>query len=180
MNALGELAELLDGGRELVDRTRERLVPVDVPALGVAQVEQKRDQPLLRAVVKIALEPPPGVVGGRDDARSRVADLALVPLAIGDVDTGDQVDGPARDHRQRRAGPLDLDRGAVPLQPAALATGHRLRPHRFQDRVAGGGALAVDDVALPEVAAAGLLGVVAERALEGPVRRVRPASCRRR
>ena len=72
MDALRQLAQLLDRGRELVDgAARSASSRLDEPALRAAQLEQERDQALLRAVVEVALEPPPRVVGGGDDARSR-------------------------------------------------------------------------------------------------------------
>jgi hypothetical protein len=36
-----------------------------------AQLELERHEPLLRAGVQIALDPPPGIVGGGDDPRAR-------------------------------------------------------------------------------------------------------------
>src|SRR5262245_29567378 len=108
MDALGELAQLLDRRRELADRFPERRIRVVPAALRVAKLQQERDQPLLCAVVQVALEATPRVVGGGDDARARTADLGLVSLAVGDVGAGDQEDGTALDLRQRRAGPGDV------------------------------------------------------------------------
>ena len=149
-------------------------VGLDEPALRGAELHQQRDQALLRAVVEIALEPPASVVGRREDARPRSPHLGLVPLPVGDVGAADEVDGAARDSRQRRARPGDLELGAVPLQPLALVLGGRLSADRRLDAVPRGGALAVRHVPLPEERAARLVGLVAERALERLVRRVRP------
>src|SRR5262249_50888234 len=64
--------------------------------------------------------------------------------------------------------------GAVALHPAPLHLGVRALANRSEDRVAGGCTLAVDHVLLPEEAAARLVRLVAEGALERAVRRVRP------
>ena len=64
--------------------------------------ERERDQPLLRAVVEVALEPPPLVVAGRDDPRARGAQLLLLLLAQRDVEAaGDDPHDPARVVEQR-------------------------------------------------------------------------------
>jgi hypothetical protein len=38
-------------------------------ALGKAELEAERDQALLGAVVQVPLDPPPGLIRGRDDSR---------------------------------------------------------------------------------------------------------------
>ena len=54
-----------NGGRVAVDRA----------LLGHTQVQGERDEPLLRAVVKVALEAPALGVRRSDDARARVLQL---------------------------------------------------------------------------------------------------------
>ena len=49
------------------------------------QRQRQADEPLLRAVVQVALEPRAGRVGGVDDPRARRAQLRLGPPARGDV-----------------------------------------------------------------------------------------------
>ena len=44
--------------------------------LGELELDPQRDQPLLRAVVQVALEAPPLAVGRRQDPRARLAHLA--------------------------------------------------------------------------------------------------------
>jgi hypothetical protein len=71
VDAARELAQLLDRPVQLVGD------PADLPlqlgqlrghgGLGQAQLEAERDQSLLGAVVQVALDPAPGVVGGGDD-----------------------------------------------------------------------------------------------------------------
>ena len=73
-HAAGELAQLLDRARDLghdgVDRRRVRQ-----PVLQVAQGQADRHEPLLGAVVDVALEPAPLLVAGGDDAGARRLDL---------------------------------------------------------------------------------------------------------
>ena len=68
----GELAELVDGDGDLGDRVVEGAADlgIDVGAegvLGVAQGETDRHQPLLGAVVQVAFDAAPLLVGGGDD-----------------------------------------------------------------------------------------------------------------
>jgi hypothetical protein len=51
--------------------------------LGRAHLERERDKPLLRAVVKVALDAPAGLVGGGDDACTRGREL-LATLGVRD------------------------------------------------------------------------------------------------
>src|SRR6266513_2919985 len=87
MDAARELAQLRERLRELLLRLRE------------PQGEREGDEPLLRAVVEVALEPAAFRVRRLDDARARLADLMLLLLAVGDLadDRDDLVRG-ARDH----------------------------------------------------------------------------------
>src|SRR5438552_16846700 len=116
--------------------------------------------------MQVPFESPACVVGRGHDARAGLAHLRLVPLAVGDVGAADQVDRAACNLRQRRACPRDLELGPVALEPLALVHRRSLRANGGQDAVAGARALAVRDIALPEENAAGLLGLVAQGALE--------------
>jgi hypothetical protein len=100
MNALGELAQLAHGGGELLDSGVHDDGRLEPAALGTAELQEQGDQPLLRAVVQVALEAPARVVGRGDDAGARAPHLFLVALALGDVRPGDKEDRPARDLRQ--------------------------------------------------------------------------------
>ena len=71
MDPARELAQLGERHRELLARVghellRRRRVLVDL-VLDQPQLHRQRDEPLLRAVVEVALEPPPLVVAGGDD-----------------------------------------------------------------------------------------------------------------
>ena len=71
MDAAGELTQLLERLRQLVAGGRDeclgrRRVAADV-GLDQAELQREGDQPLLGAVVQVALEPPPFRVAGRDD-----------------------------------------------------------------------------------------------------------------
>ena len=59
-----QLPELLQAGRELVDRQVEQLAGAAVVAAQPAETEQNRGQPLLSSVVEVSLDPSP--LGVRD------------------------------------------------------------------------------------------------------------------
>ena len=112
MDAAGELAELLEGGGELLARgidDRRRSLRVGGRArLGEPERDRERHEALLGAVVEIALEHAPRLVGGLDDARARGADLLVLAPALGDVDAGEEDERrlPSRhvvDRRRRQA-----------------------------------------------------------------------------
>ena len=89
VDAARELAELGGGVGRSSTRLVEQLarlggVVVD-PRARHAQLERELDQPLLGAVMEVALEPSPCLVGGLDDPRPRRAQLRLGSLAVGDV-----------------------------------------------------------------------------------------------
>ena len=70
-----QLAQLVDRDRELGNGTIDRLIGESRLAgaelvLGVAQPQPDRDQPLLRAVVQVALDSPAFGVPGRHDPRA--------------------------------------------------------------------------------------------------------------
>ena len=93
MDAARELAQLRERVRELLAGGAEDLVGavgvVPKPRLREPERERERDEPLLRAVVQVPLEPPALVVAGFDDARARGAQLRLLRLALGDVGAAD-------------------------------------------------------------------------------------------
>ena len=101
-----ELAQLGQRRAELLARAldrgvRGRRVLVD-QAVGDPQADRERDEPLLRAVVEVALEPPPLAVAGGDHARPRRGEL-LARLGVGERlgdelgERGDAVLGPGRE-----------------------------------------------------------------------------------
>ncbi len=79
MDPAGELAQLLQPRLELGARADEHhrrvLGAVDEAALGHSQGERGGDQPLLGAVVQVALDAAPRLVGGGDDPRPRRLEL---------------------------------------------------------------------------------------------------------
>src|SRR5436190_3904564 len=84
MQAARELAELVQPSGELVDRLLEQ-----IRALGrvmqPAEIQQDRGEPLLRAVVEIALNALALGVRDLDEARPRGAKLLLGSAPVGDV-----------------------------------------------------------------------------------------------
>ena len=86
MDPARELAQLLERLRELVGRRRDELLRqrgvgtdavVDHPEL-----ERDGDEPLLRAVVEVALQPPPLRVARGDEALARGAQLREPALGL--------------------------------------------------------------------------------------------------
>ena len=68
MQPAGELAQVVEHLVDAVDAVRDPLAqPRRRLLLGEPQLERERHEPLLRAVVQVALEAPPGLVGGDDD-----------------------------------------------------------------------------------------------------------------
>ena len=89
MEAADELADLLEGERELALGGLEQLghgfgLAFELPA---DQVQEQRDadEPLLRAVVEVALDPPPLGIAGGDDPRARLAHVADRGVQLRDV-----------------------------------------------------------------------------------------------
>ena len=77
MDAARELAQLPDRELRLLARLgdqprRDRGIALEL-GLGEPERERQRDQPLLGAVVEVALDPPALGVGGVDDPLARVA-----------------------------------------------------------------------------------------------------------
>ena len=100
MDPAGELAQLLDRELELrrgLIRRGDRLGvlagPSGEPSPDAAQRERDRDEPLLGAVVEVALQPAALLVGRLDDPRPRAADLGLDGPHLREVadDRGDLV-----------------------------------------------------------------------------------------
>ena len=118
--------ELVDRG---VEERGERGIVLS-PAPREPKREQQRHQPLLRAVVQIALEPTARVVGRRDDPCARRPHLLLLALALGDVGARDEEERTALDHRQRGARPEHVDDLAVARQPATRRARPSSRPRR--------------------------------------------------
>ena len=123
MDPAGQLAQLVEALGELVLRLREQLAGggrvLAQRRLDQAQVERDGDQPLLRAVVQVALQPPALGVAGLDDARAGGGEL-LVRLGVGDRlrdQLGEVAEAPlgALGERRGRAGPG----GERPPQAAA-------------------------------------------------------------
>ena len=82
MDAAGQLAELVEPLRELVLRAADRTSRAAGGSFSsfastTPQVERDRHEPLLRAVVQVALEPPALGVAGLDDARARRGQLLV-------------------------------------------------------------------------------------------------------
>ena len=86
MDAARELAQLRERVRELVARGRHELLRGGVVADAVLQqpeLQRDPDEALLRAVVQVALEPPPLRVAGRDDPLARGLQLDHPGLRLG-------------------------------------------------------------------------------------------------
>ena len=82
-------------------------------ALRQPQRERERDEPLLRAVVQVPLEPPPLGVAGLDEPHARAAELGLVPRALADVEARQEQPRVALRHLDLRERPLDHDLAAA-------------------------------------------------------------------
>src|SRR5205823_13484170 len=111
-----ELAQLGEGERQLLVGAREqlqRLVVARGRALaGKAERERQRDEALLRAVVEIALEPPPLCVLRLDEPDARGTELPFGALPLGDVA---HVAGEYRRSRQVDPRDRELDRELAPV-----------------------------------------------------------------
>ena len=129
MQATGEASELGQGGlqlsRRVGDGRRDLGVSVRGPDSGRLQEEGDGHELLLRAVVDVALDPPPLGVAGGHDSRSGLSDL----LELG-ADVGGEplvLEGESRSGRDRpdELGLLDerrvvdqrSDRSAADLEP---------------------------------------------------------------
>ena len=118
---LGQLAQLVD--RPLVSSV-DRAVEVGARlVLDVAQLESDRDQPLLCAVVQVALDPPALRIARGDDPRARGLDLGELAAQL-HVQAGDLDREPARIHQHAQQ--------IGPLRPGRAVHDHRHgRPARW-------------------------------------------------
>ena len=118
------LQRLLGGCLELADASCRAKRILREHVLHDAQLDAQRDEPLLRAVVEIALDPSPLVVGAGGDARARLADgrgrsLGLrleAPVVACDGDER----GPDRHQGTASADAHDRPRQARRRQPGKL------------------------------------------------------------
>src|SRR5690348_3950512 len=89
MDAARKLPQLLEGLGELLTGAFEQLLRTvrvgSEPVLRKPERQRQRDEPLLRAVVEVALELAPLLVAGGDDARARRLELFLLALPLGDL-----------------------------------------------------------------------------------------------
>src|SRR3954453_3583437 len=118
MESARELAELLEPGRQLVDRLLEQIAALGRVAQA-AEIQQDRRQSLLCAVVEIALDALALRVRDLDEARSRGAKLLLGFAPVGDVA---EIPRERRQAGQRDSGDRQLDGklGAVPVHGGQL------------------------------------------------------------
>ena len=99
VDAAGQLAQLVQRAGRLADQRvqlRRQLVGLGRHRrLRRAQAQGEGDQPLLGAVVQVALDAAPGVVGGGDDPRPRRGELGVeLGVVQGDGElAGDERDG---------------------------------------------------------------------------------------
>src|SRR5262249_39065865 len=133
MNAARELAQLLECQIELEARAVEYLGGTRrvrrEPRLREPHGYRQRDEPLLGAVVEVALELAPRCSLRLDDAGRRPPQLLLLPLLLRHVDGADEIGRLAVEDANRVNGPGDRQRLAVAREPGALTLG---------DRAAGG------------------------------------------
>src|SRR5881396_706132 len=89
MDPAGQLAQLVEGELELLLRPFDELERAPVllrkAVAGESQREGERDEPLLGAVVEVALEAPPFLVLRPEEPHAGGAEVALSLLALGDV-----------------------------------------------------------------------------------------------
>ena len=139
VDAARELAQLLERVGELVARGRRELLRLGgvAPDVGAEhpQLERERDEPLLGAVVQVALEPAALGVAGRDDALARRLHLGEPGLRLR------QEALVLEGHRRRGAHRLDHLRVVVERRVvddrrhlAAVALDRRARPVRRDRR----------------------------------------------
>ena len=104
--------------------------------LGEPERDGERDEPLLGAVVEVALEHAARLVGSFDDARARCPDLLVLAPALGDVDAREEHERrlAPRHVVDRRRRPRDHDVIAVGLPPPRLPLDARHAVRRGRDR----------------------------------------------
>src|SRR5213078_2065116 len=176
MDPAGQLAQLVEGELELLLRPFDELERAPVllrkAVAGESQREGERDEPLLGAVVEVALEAPPFLVLRPEEPHAGGAEVALSLLALGDVadEAGEGGRSGQRDARDRE---LDRELGAVGAHAGDL------EPLAEDSRVTGvevtgePGAVLVAkarrDDHLDHLAADDLVGLVPEGPLGGRV-----------
>ena len=138
-----DLAQLvLRGGEALDDRVSS---PSSSPSSGGtvglrrAQLEAERDEPLLRAVVEVALDLPPRLVGGGHDARARRVEVGGEAGEVVDQDPDRAADDDERDQRDEVDGTVDRQRAERPREDdharrEADDHGEQRRPHAADAR----------------------------------------------
>src|SRR5262249_54550160 len=162
----GELAELAEGERELVGRAAQQRLRLARLVVELRQREpereRERDEPLLRTVVQVPLQPPALGVSRLDEPRARRAQLLEVPLPLGQVEPADQepeVAAPVQDRgARRRAQAL-----AVAAEPAELLLDARRAARELREHPTRLLAVLRDDEDLPERVAADEVAVADPR-----------------
>ena len=175
MDAAGELAKLLERVPELVRGRPEQ--PLGLVrrrlqlALGQPQRQRERHEPLLGAVVQVALQAPALDARRLDEARAGAAQLLLVALSLGHVHTADQELVVAPVLGERRDRPRDVHPRAVGRMPRVfLLRGGGVGARRLEDHLAHARNVVLGEEDVPEVPVAGGRVVAAARcALERPV-----------
>src|ERR1039457_1397377 len=123
VNPVGDLPQLVRNARQPLGNARERALELvelrGLRRLRRAQLQPARDEPLLDAVVQIALDPPPRLIRGGDDPRPRGHQLG-VALRVRDR-RGDEL-REARETRfgvprERLVGLLRVDEQNAPQPP---------------------------------------------------------------
>src|SRR6185503_20360970 len=136
MDPARQLAKLLEGLGELLRGAVQELgslIGVRLQLrLGESQGKGERDEALLRAVVKVAFEAPAFGVARLQEALARMAQLLLLPLALGDLHPGDEEVGAPMLVEERRRRPGDdrlapAGRAPVVLMLAGRALGRQRR-----------------------------------------------------
>ena len=114
MDAERDLAQLVLHGREPLGDPRQLAAePGQVGRHGGlrgAELEPERDEPLLGAVVEVALELPPRLVGSGDDTGARGGEVGGEPRQVVDEDAHGAADDEERDQRHDVDGPVDRQR----------------------------------------------------------------------
>ena len=99
-----------------------------------AERDRERDEPLLGAVVQVALERAARAILGANEASARGAKVLGDPLALGDVDARDEQEPALVDLGQRCARPRDRQLVAVARQPRVVVLSRRHRRRRRSRR----------------------------------------------
>ena len=133
------------------------------------QRERERDEPLLRAVVEVALQAAALGVLRLDEAGARGPDLLEVPLALGDVDAAEELLRPVVEPDEGPRSPVDRAPLAGLRDDLGREIPHLARGHGSVELLPDGVDLVRRDDELPELATAGGRVVVPGHVLEGRV-----------